>query len=132
MTFQKLFNPLDVMAPSELADLAITVASSTKAVGGHDSGGVTRPSCPEQEPCGEGDTAKVVGQQMPEGSCAGTPSVSSPAMFASLRQQVEKTLPSITNKLNRVFTAAEENIIPKGQEVCKKIRTSLEAEPRRD
>ena len=115
MKFQKLFNPLDVRAPSEIADLAITVDSSTKAVGGHDGDCVTKLSCSNTG--SERVPSEVVSQQIPEGSIAGTPGVSSPAMFASLRQQVEKTLPSITNKLNRVFAAAEENIIPKGQEV---------------
>jgi len=112
---KKLFNPLDVRAPSEIADLAITVDSSTKAVGGHDGDCVTKLSCSNTG--SERVPSEVVSQQIPEGSIAGTPGVSSPAMFASLRQQVEKTLPSITNKLNRVFAAAEENIIPKGQEV---------------
>ena len=118
--FQKLFNPFDVRAPSELADLAITVASSS----GHGGGGATKLPCSDTESCDVTVPADAVSQEMPEGSIASTSGVSSPAMFASLRQQVEKTLPSFTNKLNRVFTVAEENIIPKGQEVSEQRDSS--------
>ena len=108
-------------APSELADLAITVANSS----GHGGGGATKLSCSDTEPCDVTVPADAVSQQTPEGSIASTSGVSSsPAMFASLRQQVEKTLPSFTNKLNRVFTVAEENIIPKGQEVSEQRDSS--------
>ena len=88
--------------------------ASSRNVG---SGEKTNLPCPDTESCDEIVLTDVVGQQMPDGSNSGTTSVNSPAIFASLRHQVEKTLPSITNKLNRVLTVAEENIIPKGHEV---------------
>jgi hypothetical protein len=37
-----------------------------------------------------------------------------------LRHHVERTLPGITNRLQKALSVAEESIIPKGQEVSER------------
>lgn len=50
------------------------------------------------------------------------------SVFNSLRQQVEKSLPSLTNRLQKAFTVAEDTILPKGQQVLSMLESCQDGE----
>ena len=113
MKFQKIFNQLDVSASSESEDLVF----NTKTIDSHNGGDTTDVSRSNIEQGEKSIRSDAFSLDVPEGSVANAPSANRPAVFTSLRQQVGKTIPNITNKLNRVLTVAEENIFPKSEEV---------------
>ena len=93
---KKLLNPLDVKKSSDIVDETIDVPQISTNTG-IDSGGVSKHFDPMEG---------AISHQSTSDPCA-----SSPSMFTSLKKQMEKTLPGITNKLNRVFTAADESLL---------------------
>ena len=48
------------------------------------------------------------------------------SVFNSLRQQVEKSLPSLTNRLQKAFTVAEDTILPKSQQVLSMLESGCQ------
>lgn len=48
------------------------------------------------------------------------------SVFNSFRQHVEKSLPSLTNRLQKAFTVAEDTILPKGQQVISMLESTCQ------
>ena len=96
---KKLLNPLDVITSSDIVDETIHVPLISTTTGVDCGGGSKHIDTSE---------ATISHQST---SVFADPCASSPSMLTSLKKQVEKTLPVITNKLNRVFLVADENLL---------------------